>query len=224
MDGQDPNANPGTPPEGTPPAEPLLAGKFKSTDDLVAAYKSLEAKLGSQGKPADPPKDPPATNKVDYAAMASEVASTGKLSDASRQALIASGMPESIIDTYVEAQAGKVTAFKASLHEAVGGADAFDLITTWGAQNLTADEQAYFQGEIEKGEAEAKTAMEVLKARYEKSMGKLPKLLSGATATNDSAGFTSLEEQKAAQRDPRYRTDPAYREQVIARIMASKGY
>jgi hypothetical protein len=40
--------------DATPPATELIAGKFKSNDELLKAYLELQSKLGA-------PKDPPAT-------------------------------------------------------------------------------------------------------------------------------------------------------------------
>ena len=65
----------------------------------------------------------------------------------------------------------------------------------------------------------AKLAMSGLKARYEAANGREPNLVkgqTGGTASNDS--FGSNREITQAMKDPRYKTDSAYRAQVVSKL------
>lgn len=45
----------------TPEAAPLIAGKFKTVEDLATAYKALETKLGQRPAPVEPKPEPSST-------------------------------------------------------------------------------------------------------------------------------------------------------------------
>lgn len=161
-----------------PPAEPagdeLIAGKFKTQEDLIKAYKSLESKLGQPAEEAPAPEDaasddvPPmgeneansaeeTTDEVtdepseedrseglDLKAFTAEFAETGQLSDESFEALEKQGIPRAMVDQYI---AG-VQAIQANrgeqLYAAAGGKDEFNAMVKWGTANLPQEQQDAF--------------------------------------------------------------------------------
>jgi len=103
-------------PEGT-----LLAGKFKTSDDLEKAYKELEKKLGSQGQHQETPQteSPEIAPKEDIQIEAPEpmtlekitekygqlyVENEGKLLDSHYDELAQLGYPRGIVEQYIRGQ------------------------------------------------------------------------------------------------------------------------
>jgi hypothetical protein len=220
---------PPTPPQDAPapPAE-LIDGKFKTNEDLLKAYKELEAKLSGK-PPAEPPATPPVADAaatppanpdapIDYSALTQEINSNGKLSDESRAKLTKMGLPDAMIDAHVSAITAQAEAAMGVLETAAGGADALEQIRSWGTQNLSDSEKSFIQAQLSAGGEMAKQAINALKNRYETANGRDPQLLSGQGGTANGNGFRSITEMTTAMKDPRYATDPAYRRDVENRV------
>ena len=61
-------------------------------------------------------------------------------------------------------------------------------------------------------------AMQALSYRYNDSVGVEGNLLQGKASTNTTKGFKSQAEVVTAMQDPRYDRDPAYRQEVMAKL------
>lgn len=122
---------PEAPEAATEPAggEELLAGKFKSVEDLVSSYKALEAKLGGQGKEAPAnenteqaedaetedkqhkddtadPYGPVVSGALEQAGLSADEVSqhfltTGSLTDDHYAALEQAGFTRDVVDVYL---------------------------------------------------------------------------------------------------------------------------
>ena len=200
-----------------------LPQKFKTPEDLAAAYRTLEQKLGQ--KPAEPVGDDEAQEAVeaaglDFASLEAEYLSGG-LSEESYSRLEAAGIPKDVVDAYIAGQEALASQIRYEVLSEVGGADTYAEMVDWASQNLSPAEIAAYDNAVESGDLNiVKLAVEGLKARYERAFGSEPRLLNG-TVSNSSEGFRSVEEMKAAMRDPRYRVDPAYRKDVERRVANS---
>ncbi len=65
-------------------------------------------------------------------------------------------------------------------------------------------------------------AVKALKADFDKNNGVRPKLVTPSAKTVPNGGtFGSIQELMAAQNDPRYKSDPAYRNAVIEKLSRS---
>ena len=51
--------------------------------------------------------------------------------------------------------------------------------------------------------------------------GSSPNLLQGSTGGSSSGGFTSLAQMSEAMRDPKYQTDPNFRDEVTRKLESS---
>lgn len=215
-------------------SEELLAGKFKSQDDLVKAYKELESKLGSQSQAESQEDDgegpafqidqkaPEAKGEPEFdaAKYEEEFMANGSLSDDSRKELTKMGLPESWIDTHEAGLQALRNERASNIRSWMGGNDQANQIMSWAQNNLSEGEKVAIEAAAngsDVGAAEA--AIRGLVARYEVSpMGASP--IEGSTGGSTVAAFRSNAEMTAAINDPRYDTDEAYRKDVQARIAA----
>ena len=230
----------------TPPVEPakepeekLLAGKYKTPEELEKAYKELEAKLG--GKPEEPeqpkqdaPQDGNAPKEITVAGLPAqkyfdEYAANGALSEDSYKELADKGIPREIVDAYIDGRkaveahnAGLTEETVRTLMNEVGGEQPFRRMAAWAHQNYSEQDKADYQAAIDSGSpALARLALATLKAKYEAAYGAAPSLVDGAPAPSSPA-YRSKSEMVQAMRDPRYKTDPAYRAEVERKVAAMR--
>lgn len=228
---------PPTPPV-KPPKEPesdkgekLLAGKYKTPEELEKAYKELETKLGAD-KPDGKQPEPLAQDggnapkEITVAGLPAqkyfdEYAANGGLSEESYKELADKGIPREIVDAYIDGRkaveahnAGLTEETVAKLMNEVGGEQPFRKMAAWAYQNYTEQEKADYQAAIDSGSP-------ALKAKYEATYGSAPSLVDGAPAPSSPA-YSSKAEMVQAMRDPRYKTDPAYRAEVERKVAGMK--
>lgn len=246
---------PGNPEQGDPSPAPkpeegekLYAGKYKSVEEMEAAYKALEAKLGAPApKPEEGEKgddEAPAEEEarealtvagLDMGEFEAEFAKDGKLSDDSYKKLAAAGFPKAAVDAYIRGRQAEVDS-KASddlalkqadasikeIHDSVGGKDEYTKMVKWAAQNLSQPEQATYDRIMDSGDLDAiKWAVAGLRAKYDSATGQEPDLIGGEAGGADGPVFRSTAELTAAMSDPRYKNDSAYRADVAARLKRS---
>lgn len=214
---------------GNQPEEQLLAGKYKTPEELEKAYKELEAKLGNpKEEPNEEPKDVPQTkeeaeNKVqeaglDFSKLNEEYAQAGSLSEETYKTLESKGIDKKTVDAYIAGQEALAQQEVAKLHKSVGGEQEFSAMIEWAASNLDEGEKAKFNKAVENPDV-AEFAIQGLYARYRADSG--PNFVSGNT-TQTSSGYQSQREMMKDMASPQYRTDPAFRKAVEAKIARSK--
>lgn len=230
----------------TPSVEPsLIAGKFKTQDDLIAAYKALESKLGKPTEPTLPTTSQTVETSVDPALAIpdafdpanptyvpglsaqqvmelanKEFAANKTLSDSAYSALAAQGISKEMVSAYIAGQQATAQSQLDAAMATVGGKDKYQTITAWAANNMSDAEIAEYNAAV----ADPKTralAMKALQGQYIAANGTAPgSLIAGGTAPV-AAAFASKAEMVAAMKDPRYAKDPAYRDSVRAKLANS---
>ena len=223
----------------------LIAGKFKSQDDLVKAYEELQRKLG-QNTPEEgeePSEEQPETTEeeseeveesaaVEVINRASEVyEKSGELNAETIEELSKLDSRE-LIEAYVtqytknqaavQAQAVDAQA-EAAILDSVGGQESYQQMVQWAAANLDpAEVESYNQVTNSGNVAAIKFAVEALSNRYKSAEGYEAPLVTGKKAPSSNAKvFRSHAELSRAIADPRYQNDPAYRNDVEARLARS---
>lgn len=223
----------------------LILGKFKSQDDLIQAYQELERKQGGQdqtddqnGKeqadnPTDQANDEAAEEALqvaglDMADFTAEFQKDGKLSEDSYSKLAAAGFPKEVVDTYIQGvQAGefKQEQMKAEEQTALkqAGIEDWDAVSTWASANLSDQERDTFNRILESGDVGSITwALENLNNKYLQANGQPPSLIEGEGGQVQGDVYRSKAEMLADMRDPRYKSDPAFRGDVIAKTSRTK--
>ena len=221
--------------------EGLLAGKYKSAEDLEQAYLSLQKKLGQEETDYEESDegyaeeeesdeevfdDAPAVNLINEASE-EYYANNGELSEEtiSRFSEMSS---QDLVNAYLEIQANNPQAQQSvemsdaqvnSVQNAAGGEANYNRVIEWAASNLPDAQIDAFDSVIDSGNPAAiGIAFQGLQRQYEESNGYEGRMLQGKPASSGGDVFRSQAELVAAMGDPRYDNDPAYRADVIQRL------
>ena len=229
--------------------EQLFAGKYKSAQELEKAYGELQKKLGEKGnedsesvgdtKPTDSKEDSEETEETSQASpevelitsASDEYAEKGELSEETL-AKFSSMSSQDLVKAYMEAQANAPEQSQpvadisdASVNEVknfAGGEKAYDNIVNWASQNLDQKSIEAFDSIVNTGSVDAiKLAVSGLKSQYDNANGYEGKMLTGKAPVEQRDVYRSQAELVAAMSDRRYDNDPAYRQDVIAKLERS---
>ena len=217
----------------------MLAGKYRSAEDLEAAYLELQKKLGSNEsedveQTSETEDETEETSLSDGASLISSAndeyyANDGKLSEETLEKF--SGMSsKELVEAYLEVQ--NTDAFKnqgevADLSEAdinnvknfAGGEAQYDNLITWANSNLDDKAKEAFDSIVNTGSVDAiKIAVSGLKSQYEAANGYEGKMYTGKAPKGNTDVFRSQAELVAAMSDKRYDRDPAYRQDIIEKL------
>ena len=229
----------------------LLAGKFRDADQLEKAYLELQAKFSSGNRSDEPTQESSEANAGDNDQVSSdneptdqqeeevtatsvvttasdEWAKTGKLTDETMQSL-QSMSSQDLINAYIDAYGdsaqpapdltdAQVTAIKND----VGGPEAFDQVLQWANENLDPTYVQSYDNLVETGNYQAiQMALAGIKSAYDAANGYEGRMLTGKAVKQDANVFRSQAEVVQAMNDPRYDKDPAYRNDVFAKLERS---
>ena len=218
----------------------LLAGKFNSTEDLENAYLALQRKLGS----GDDDEEEQST--LDQDEYYDEATSAGieLITNASDEYYANEGQlsPDTIeqfkemsssdlVNAYIAIQendpnqggysADLTDAEMNQVYNSAGGEAEYNRLTEWAAENLSERKLDAFNNMIDQGNATAiQIAVQGLRSEYEAQEGYEGRMLTGKAARAVD-GFRSQAEVVRAMSDPRYDTDPAYRQDVYDKLERS---
>jgi len=231
--------------------EQLFAGKYKSAEELEKAYGELQKKLGEKGdedseeagdsEPVESKEDSEETEETSQPSAAAELITSasnefsekGELT-AETIAKFSSMSSQELVEAYMQVQgqlpqasqeaevADISTAVVNEVKNAAGGETAYNNMVQWAGENLEQSSIEAFDTIINSGSVDAiKLAVSGLKAQYENSNGYEGTMLTGKAPTNTKDVYRSQAELVAAMSDRRYDNDPAYRQDVIARLERS---
>mgnify|MGYP001348176921 FL=1 len=106
------------------------------------------------------------------------------------------------------------------IQTAVGGKETYANMISWASQNLTESAAEAFDATMSTGSLDQiRLAVAGLQAQYENATGYDGEMLTGKAAKSSSGDtFRSQAELVRAMGDPRYDSDPAYRQDVIEKL------
>jgi hypothetical protein len=206
------------------------------TDDLAKSYTELRAKMdGKAPAPAIDPAAPVDSTKIvrpegaaepnplsdAVAAMSTAYAADGVVSDDQIAAVEALGLPRNVIDTYFAGLTALAAQGLAEVNTVAGGADKLAAATSWAATNLTDAELAYYNDHVDTPAARTQT-VEWLMGKFAAARPSEGRLVGGQPSAMAGDLFRTSEQVTAAISDPRYRIDPAYREQTANKLARSR--
>ena len=231
--------------------EQLYAGKYKSAEELEKAYGELQKKLGEKGdedseeagdsEPAESKEDSEEAEEASQPSAAAELITSasnefsekGELT-AETIAKFSSMSSQELVEAYMKVQADLPkasqeaevadisTAMVNEVKNAAGGETAYNNMVQWAGENLPQTSIEAFDSIVNSGSVDAiKLAVSGLKAQYENSNGYEGTMLTGKAPTNTKDVYRSQAELVAAMSDRRYDNDPAYRQDVIAKLERS---
>ena len=214
----------------------LLAGKYKSAQDLEQAYIELQKKLGSGEQESEPEQETESTEEADetitmFNSIDDELAQGGEISEESMAKLTAMDSKD-LVDAYlryqntlddVPVQEGRELNDQevSAIYNSVGGEQQYQQMTAWAAENLDADTVQAFDNVIESGNVAAiNLALRGLQSQYNDNVGYENNMIQGKPA-QASNGYRSQAEVVRDMNDPRYDRDPAYRQEVMDKLANS---
>ena len=212
--------------------ETRLAGKYKSAEELEAAYIELQKKLGEsdnqQKEPEEQNEEPEDTTSILDKLW--EESSSENISQETLDEL-AKANPNDLAKMYLEyrsqAEQGNQRAVMteqdvSQLKGLVGGESQYNEMLGWAGQNMSAKEIEMYDSIMDKGDpAAAFFAVQALAYRYQESNGVEGNLVQGKAPSNSAGAFRSQAELVRAMSDSRYDSDPAYRQDVMKKLERS---
>jgi len=198
---------------------------------MAAGHAELESKLGSpegeddgEGEDDDAGAESGAEGEFSLEEVEAEyISADGEISEATYAAAEKAGMSRAVVDSYIAGQQAIANQLVSRVHEAAGGEENYTSMLTWATNNWSEAEVSAFDAVMETGnETQINLTVRGLKAAFEADNGKAPNLTKGdsGSPTPDGA-FQSKAEMTAAMKDPRYKTDPAYRDSVARKLSNS---
>lgn len=208
--------------------EQRLAGKYKNAEELEAAYLELQKKLGDQSNEpaAEEPEQSSGESLLD---QLWDQAQSEDYQDATLKE-IANADPNELAQMYlnfrseVEAknnQPQMTQEYANTLKSQVGGEAEYNEMLGWAGQNLTEQEIEAYDSIMDRGDpAAAYWAVQALSYRYRDATGSDGDLVQGKPPSSGGT-FRSQSEVVQAMSDPRYDSDPAYRQDVMRKLERS---
>lgn len=206
-----------------------LDEKFDNPEDMAKAYKELQKKMSepkADKKAAKKSVEEPAGAEVTTGAIESarnEFSESGELSDSTFDALEAAGLPRAFVEQYINGQEAMSIQQAASIQESIGGAGNYEAMAEWASENMADGDLDAFNAIVEGPSVEqARITVKGMYAQFQAAGGKGPALVQGSTSGDSGVKpFGSTAQVTEAMRDPRYASDPAYRENVEKRMSVS---
>ena len=241
--------------------EKMLAGKYKTPEELESAYIELQKKLGeSPTEEVEPESESEyelytddgnvnyetanelygdqlgnlfKDNNIDPFAMSKHFEENGgTLNDEMYEQLQKAGLSKNVVDNYLDGVRNEVgynpDPAEPALSEAdvnelkglAGGEEGYKNLMEWAGNNLGQDAAKDYDAVLATGNKSAvKFAITALLGKYEDSMGRDSKIVTGKESSTEN--YRSMAEVVRDMNKPEYRTDEAYRDDVLRKLAQS---
>jgi len=226
-----------------------------NVDALLGSYLELERRQSGEPvnvvreaprapEPAPAPAPAPAPEQGTFAdalndaprvepnqawdALRNEIATTGSISDQTREQLRQLGVPTEVVENTAAGLRAKQQADMARAAELVGGKETLDATLSWAKQNMSAEQRKSLLRDLQGPNGEMILIGLKERARTAGALGEsgtLVEVNGGAmpSANSQIKPFRDAAERQAWMSDPRYRTDPDYRALVYKRLGMNTG-
>ena len=206
-----------------------LDEKFESPEELAKAYNELQKKQSSPKNKAEKKEktekteEAPSSKTVEVISDASqEFYDKGELSDKSFIELEKAGISRDMVEAYIRGQESLATSQALDIQNEVGGNANYNAMADWASDNMSDGDLDGFNSIVESGSIDqAKMAVKGLYAQFISAGGQPPELSQGGTSGSSVKPFGSAAQVTEAMRDPRYSSDPAFRDNVEKRLAVS---
>ena len=208
----------------------LLAGKYRSAEELERGYLELQKRLGGnqeeveQEQPTEEAEqaEEETNEELDLYDSIMESYRTGEW-DPELVGKVESMSPVDVANMFLEkgtAQTVQATSDDIEqIQASIGGTEEYQSMIQWASENLSEQEVGMYDTVMDRGDPLAMFfAVQALNARYQDAVGYDGELLTGQSPRNTSDVFRSQAELVAAMSDPRYDKDPAYRADVADKL------
>ena len=238
--------------------EKMLAGKYKSAEELESAYLELQKKLGDA--PATEEAEPETeyqlytddgkvnydtanelygeqlgnlfqSNDIDPFEMSKHFEeNNGTLSDDMYDKLATAGLNREIVNNYLAGVKGQLggepeqpvlsDAEVKDLKNIAGGERGYEQLMNWAGNNLTEQDAKNYDDVLATGNKTAISfAVKALMGQYEDANGRDSNIVTGKQSSTEN--YRSMAEVVRDMNKPEYRTDEAFRDDVIRKLAQS---
>ena len=216
--------------------EQLLAGKYKDASDLEKAYLELQGKLGEKSEEVseetesktEPEEEAPesAANILDDIWNEGQSDKVSKETFEKLQKMDPVEVAKMAMEARSKAQQPQAREFSdqdvEQIHGLVGGSDNYNNMMSGAQQNVAEQEVNMYDAVMEMGNPMAAYfAVQALALKYQDQSGRDGQLLTGKAPKSTGDSFKSQAELIRAMEDDRYNDDPAYRQEVQAKLERS---
>lgn len=213
--------------------EELIAGKFKSQEDLVKAYEELQKKLGQPREEAPEAKAEPQADKeseqpaekteFSVTAYEQEFADNGKLSDKSYADLQKMGFSKGQVDAYIQGQQAYAASIRSEIHNSVGGEEAYSNLIQWASQNMDeASIKEYNDAVDSMDKSRIMRALEYMNLKHGQSAPREPRRLEGDSPAGSMQPYADKNEWQKDMTNRLYGKDPKFTNMVDQRYLVAR--
>lgn len=203
----------------------LLAGKFTDAEELEKAYIELQKKMGSgeRSDEAVPDPEPEVEESDPILDLINQARTTEDFDIASFKDMDPQDVAKAFLNNTSEPDVVDLTEQEINeIRGSVGGEENYNALMQWATETFPEELVQGFDQLVDQGNKYAiQLAVNGLVAMYQNNQPQTPELLTGRGATNESNVFRSQAEVLQAMNDPRYDSDPAYRQDVFDRLEKS---
>ena len=150
----------------------------------------------------------------------------GQITEEMHNQLTGAGISQEAVDAYLKGRARDMGMNSDvnqsdidSIYKSVGGEQQYKNLMSWAADNLSQDSINSFDNLVNTGDRNSiQLAVNGLIAQYQNDAGYEGRMLQGKPARTNTDVYQSQAQLVAAMSDPRYDNDPAYRQEVVAKL------
>ena len=216
--------------------EQMLAGKFKTAEDLEKGYIELQKKLGepkeekAEAEPEAKEEKEDKPENIDTAFLDTlwDEAQKDKYTDDTLQQLEKMSARD-IAQMHLQYRTNNPEPQNAftekdvkQIQDGIGGKDNYEQMLKWAATNLSDNDINMYDKVMDKGDPLAAFfAVQALNYRFQDAVGVDGKMLTGKASKAEGDVFKSQAQVVKAMEDTRYEKDPAYRQEIYEKLERS---
>lgn len=217
--------------DGTPQEE-LIAGKFKSQDDLLAAYQELEKKMG---QPKEEPQvdsaeaqdsqteEPAAEGSFATTKYEQEFVANGGLSDDSYAELQKAGFSREQVDAYIRGQQAYASNIQTDIYSSVGGQESYVELINWASDNIEPETIKDYNDAVDSMDvARMKRTLEYMNLKRGQSAPREARRLEGNAPAGGVQPYSNKNEWQRDMTNRLYGKDAKYTNMVDQRYLAAR--
>ena len=220
--------------------EQMLAGKFKTAEDLEQGYIELQKKLGEPKEETAEPEQPEAKEEEKSEEKEEEVDTSfldtlweeaqGDKFTKETLSKLEEMKPQDIAQMYLDYRSevkepeGQTFSEEnvSDLKGIAGGDEGYTEMMGWAKSNLKKAEVDMYDQVMDKGDPLAAFfAVQALKYRFDDAKGVDGEMLQGKAPKSTGDTFKSQAQVVKAMSDPQYDKDPAYRQEIYDKLERS---
>ena len=219
----------------------MLAGKFESAEQLEKAYLELQQKLGQKQAPDEGQEVEPEAASNAAQETEDETGFQSMMSEAAKAFLDKGEVPEDMLSKFDSMSSRDIVnelmrmpqgqpevadlsdADVNTIQNTVGGKESYESIMEWASNSMPQEATTAFDNLVNTGDgAMIQLAVLGLQQAYQQANGFEGNMYTGRSAREMADVFRSQAEVVQAMNDPRYESDPAFRQDVFDKLSRSE--